>query len=45
MTVVDDGPDETRFCDQGCGYKLPSEYGPDETTCGACLNEFEGEAT
>jgi len=33
---------ETRFCDQGCGYKLLPEYGPDETTCGACLDDLEG---
>jgi len=31
----------TRYCDQGCGYKLPEEYAEDETTCGACLNELE----
>ncbi len=30
---------EFRWCDQGCGYKLPDEYKIDETTCGACLNE------
>jgi len=30
---------ETRYCDNGCGYKLPDEYGDDETTCGACLDE------
>lgn len=30
----------TRYCDQGCGYKLPEEYAEDETTCGACLNEL-----
>lgn len=29
---------DTRWCDQGCGYKLPPEYAPDETTCGACLD-------
>lgn len=29
-----------RYCDQGCGYKLPEEYAEDETTCGACLNEL-----
>lgn len=34
---------DTRFCDQGCGYKLPPEYAPSETTCGACLNEFGNE--
>jgi len=33
--------EETRYCDQGCGYKLPEEYAEDETTCGACLNEME----
>jgi len=33
----------TRYCDQGCGYKLPPEYAPDETTCGACLNELDDE--
>jgi len=32
---------ETRYCDQGCGYKLPTEYATDETTCGACLNEYD----
>ena len=32
---------EVRWCDQGCGYKLPDEYKLDETTCGACLNEQE----
>jgi len=36
--------DETRYCDQGCGYKLPPEYAPGETTCGACLNEFGNES-
>ncbi len=30
----------TRWCDQGCGYKLTEEYAEDETTCGACLNEL-----
>lgn len=30
---------ETRYCDNGCGYKLPADYAPHETTCGACLNE------
>ena len=29
---------DIRWCDQGCGYKLPPEYAPDETTCGACLD-------
>ena len=29
---------EIRYCDTGCGYKLPPEYQPDETTCGACLD-------
>ena len=29
---------ETRYCDAGCGYKLLPEYGPEETTCGACLD-------
>jgi|GEM_PF-4425591 len=33
--------EEIRWCDQGCGYKLPEEYAEDETTCGACLNELE----
>lgn len=32
---------EIRWCDQGCGYKLPEEYSDNETTCGACLNEME----
>ena len=32
---------ETRYCDFGCGYKLPSEYGENETTCGACLDIIE----
>lgn len=27
---------ETRYCDNGCGYKLPADYAPHETTC---LNE------
>lgn len=31
--------DEYRYCDQGCGYRLPPEYGETETTCGACLDE------
>lgn len=31
----------TRWCDQGCGYKLTEEYAENETTCGACLNELE----
>ena len=31
---------EIRWCDQGCGYKLPEEYAIDETTCGACLNQM-----
>lgn len=35
MTTV-----ETRWCDQGCGYKLPNEYAAHETTCGACLNDL-----
>lgn len=44
----DELPDEnealgTRYCDQGCGYKLPEEYADDETTCGACLNDAEDE--
>ena len=30
---------QIRYCDNGCGYKLPSEYLESETTCGACLNE------
>jgi len=30
-----------RWCENGCGYKLPEEYGQDETICGACLNEIE----
>lgn len=34
---------EIRYCDQGCGYKLPEEYAEDETTCGACLNEKDDE--
>lgn len=32
---------DTRFCDNGCGYKLPSEYSVDETTCGACLDAHD----
>lgn len=32
---------DARYCDQGCGYKLPEEYSDDETTCGACLDETE----
>jgi hypothetical protein len=28
----------TRYCDNGCGYKLPQEYALNETTCGACLD-------
>ncbi len=32
---------DTRFCDNGCGYKLPSEYLVDETTCGACLDAHD----
>lgn len=39
---LDDEDQETRWCDQGCGYKLPEEYAENETTCGACLNEDEG---
>lgn len=31
---------EIRWCDQGCGYKLPEEYKDNETTCGACLNQM-----
>jgi hypothetical protein len=27
----------SRWCDQGCGYKLPDEYKWHETTCGACV--------
>lgn len=34
--------DDIRWCDQGCGYKLPEEYAEDETTCGACLNSLDG---
>lgn len=30
--------DERRWCDNGCGYRLPDEYLPDDTTCGACIN-------
>jgi hypothetical protein len=33
--------DEIRWCDQGCGYKLLSEYADNETTCGACLDVLE----
>ena len=33
--------DQVRWCDQGCGYRLPSEYAANETTCGACLNDLE----
>jgi len=36
---------DTRYCDRGCGYKLPTEYAINETTCGACLNEIENEET
>jgi len=37
------GPEENRdelrrYCDRGCGYSLPDEYGTDETTCGACMD-------
>jgi len=32
---------EAKWCDTGCGYKLPPEYGENETTCGACLDEME----
>lgn len=32
----------TRYCDQGCGYKLTEEYADNETTCGACLNDLDG---
>lgn len=32
---------ETRWCDMGCGYKLPPEYSKNETICGACLDEIE----
>jgi len=32
---------EIRWCENGCGYKLPEEYAEDETICGACLNELE----
>jgi len=35
----------TRYCEQGCGYKLPAEYADNETTCGACLNELYNEIT
>lgn len=31
----------SRWCDTGCGYRLPVEYAEDETTCGACLNLIE----
>ena len=34
-----DGEPESRFCDNGCGYRLPHEYAKHETTCGACLDE------
>lgn len=33
--------DDIRWCDQGCGYKLPEEYAENETTCGACLDLME----
>lgn len=33
--IVDD---ERRWCDYGCGYALPDDYLPAETTCGACIN-------
>ena len=32
---------EIRWCENGCGYKLPEEYKEDETICGACLDEME----
>jgi len=32
---------DTRYCEAGCGYKLPEEYGDDETICGACLDNPE----
>ena len=28
----------SRWCDNGCGYRLPEEYASHETTCGACEN-------
>lgn len=34
---------EIRWCENGCGYKLPEEYREDERTCGACLNELEND--
>lgn len=34
---------EIRWCENGCGYKLPEEYKEDETICGACLNELEND--
>lgn len=37
--------DEARYCDAGCGYRLPEEYDPDETTCGACLDGVRPIAT
>lgn len=30
-----------RFCETGCGYKLPPEYAPHETVCGACLDNSD----
>lgn len=30
--------DETRYCDEGCGYRLVPEYHDGETTCGACVD-------
>lgn len=32
---------ESKWCEMGCGYELPTEYGEGETTCGACLNEMK----
>lgn len=29
---------DTRYCDEGCGYRLPDEYDDNETTCGACVD-------
>jgi hypothetical protein len=34
----DCGCDLIRFCDMGCGYRLPDEYKWWDSTCGACLN-------
>ena len=30
-----------RYCEGGCGYKLPWEYKADELYCGACLDVLD----